>query len=79
MNKRKYNCFYFFNINMLNPGAGPQNVTVWIRAPLAKMKYLLKFIFPFLRSGVEAKLGVEFRHSTRIAFRFQRKLVNVVS
>ena len=31
--------------------------------PLEEMKYLLKFIFPFLRSGVEAKRGVEFCYS----------------
>ena len=31
------------------------------------MKYLLKFIFSFLRSSVEVKRGVEFRHSTRNA------------
>ena len=36
------------------------------------MKYLLKFIFPFLRSGVEDKRGVEFCHSTRNASRFGR-------
>ena len=28
---------------------------LWVRSPLEDMKYLLKFIFPFLRSGVEAK------------------------
>ena len=28
---------------------------LWVRSPLEEMKYLLKFIFPFLRSGVEAK------------------------
>ena len=27
---------------------------LWVRSPLEEMKYLLKFIFPFLRSGVEA-------------------------
>ena len=31
---------------------------LWVRSPLEEMKYLLKFIFPFLRSGVEAKRGV---------------------
>ena len=36
-----------------------------IRFPLEEMKYLFKCIFPFLRSGVEAMNGVEFRHSTR--------------
>ena len=34
----------------------PHTVTVklwlWVRSPLEEMKYLLKFIFPFLRSGV---------------------------
>ena len=34
-----------------------------------KTKYL---IFPFLRSGVEANRGVEFRNSTRNASRIQR-------
>ena len=28
---------------------------LWVRYPLEEMKYLLKFIFPFLRSDVEAK------------------------
>ena len=28
---------------------------LWVRSPLEEMKHLLKFIFPFLRSGVEAK------------------------
>ena len=36
---------------------------MWVRSPLEEMKYLLKFIFLFLRSGVEAKRGVEFHHS----------------
>ena len=38
---------------------------LWVRASLEKMKYLLKFIFSFLRSGDEAQGGVEFRRSTR--------------
>ena len=42
---------------------------LWVRSPLEEMKYLLKFIFPFLRSGVEAKRGVEFCHSTGNASR----------
>ena len=28
---------------------------LWVRVPLEKMKYLFKYIFPFLHSGVEAK------------------------
>ena len=30
------------------------------------MKYLFTFLFLFLRSGVEAMHGIEFRHSTRM-------------
>ena len=37
---------------------------LWVRSPLDEMKYLLKFTFPFLRSGLKAKRGVEFCHST---------------
>ena len=33
------------------------------------MKYLFQFIFPLLRSGVEAKRGVAFCHSTHNASR----------
>ena len=44
-------------------GAVAQSVTVkvwvWVRSPLEEMKYVLKYIFPFLCSGVEAKRGVE--------------------
>ena len=35
-----------------------------------------KFIFSFLRSGVEAKRGVEILQSTRDASRIQRKMGN---
>ena len=52
---------------------------LWIRSPLEEMKYLLKFIFPFLGSGVEVKRGVEFCHSTRNASRFRQKVGNGVS
>ena len=44
---------------------------LWIGSPLEELKYL---IFSFLRIGVETKRGVEFRHSTRNAFRNQRKV-----
>ena len=40
---------------------------------LEEKKYLLKFIFLFLPSGVEAKRGVEFCHSTRNASRIRGK------
>ena len=36
--------------------------SLWVPILLAEMKY---FIFSFIRSGVQAKGGVEFRHSTR--------------
>ena len=42
--------------------AGVQSVTVKSTGcgfPLEEMKYLFKFIFPFLGSGVEAKRGIE--------------------
>ena len=51
---------------------------LWVQSPLEKMKYLFKFIFPFLRSGVKAKRGVEFRHSIRNAFRIRQKVENRV-
>ena len=50
---------------------------LWVRSPLEEMKYSFKLIFPFLRSGVEDKCGVEFRHSTRNAPSIRRKLGNV--
>ena len=47
---------------------------LWVRSPLKEMKYLLKFISAFLRSGVEIKRGVEFCHSTRNASRIRQKV-----
>ena len=44
-----------------------------------KMKFLLKFIFPFIRPGVEVKRGIEFCHSTRNASRIRQKVGNGVS
>ena len=52
---------------------------LWVRSPLEEMKYLLKVIFPFLRSGVEVTRGVEYCHSTRNASRIQQKVGNGVS
>ena len=51
---------------------------LWVRSLLEEMKYLLRFIFPFLRFGVEAKRGVEFCHSTRNASRIRPKVRNRV-
>ena len=50
-----------------------------VRSPLEEMKYLLKFILPFLRSAVEAKRGVEFCHSTRNTSRMWQKVGNGLS
>ena len=52
---------------------------LWVRSLLEEMKYLLKFIFPFLRSGVEAKRDVEFGHSTRNTSRIRQKVGNGMS
>ena len=38
---------------------------LWVRSPLEEMKYLFKFVFPFLRPGAEGKRGVELRHLTQ--------------
>ena len=46
---------------------------------LRKLNIYFKFIFPFLRSGVEAKRGVEFCQSTRNASRIRQKMENGVS
>ena len=65
-------------------GAAARGVTakptdwLWVRSPLEEMKYLLKFIFPFFRSGVEIKRGVEFCPSTRNATRIRQKVGNGV-
>ena len=47
---------------------------LWVWSPLEEMKHFLKFIFPFLRSGVEAKRGFDFCHSTRNASRIRQKV-----
>ena len=52
---------------------------LWVRSPFEEMKYLLKFIFPFLCSGVEVKRGVEFCRSTRNVSRIRQKVGNGVS
>ena len=57
-------------------GVGAQSVTLNAKCPLEEMEYL---IFVFLRSCVEAKCGVKFRHSTRNASRIRQKVGNGVS
>ena len=37
---------------------------LWVRTPFEEVKYLFTFIFSFLRSAINTKGGVEFRHST---------------
>ena len=54
-------------------GVGAQSVTVNAKCPVEEMEYL---IFVFLRSCVEAKCGVKFRHSTCNASRIKRKIGN---
>ena len=49
---------------------------LWVRSPLEDMKYLFIFIFSFLRSGVEAKRGLEFRNSTRNASSTRQEVGN---
>ena len=59
-------------------GAAAQSVTVKPTGcgfdPTREMKYLLKFILPFLRSSVEVERGVEFCHSTRNASRIRQRV-----
>ena len=60
-----YDAFYSIVANILLRGHTWRSGTrcdcktdwLWDRYPLDEMKYLLKFIFPFLRSGVEVKRG----------------------
>ena len=47
---------------------------LWVRFPFEEIKFVFKFIFTFLRYGVEAKRGIEFRHSARNAFRIRGKV-----
>ena len=46
---------------------------LWVRSPLEEVKYLLKFLFPFFRSGVEDKHGVEFCSQLAMYPEFGRK------
>ena len=51
----------------MSRGAGDKRLTIitdwlWVQVPFEEIKYLM---FSCLRSGVVAKRGVEFRHSTR--------------
>ena len=48
-----------------------KSVRLWVRLSFGEMKYL---IFVCLRSGIEAKGGVEFRHISRNESRNQRKV-----
>ena len=44
-----------------------------------EMKYIFKFIFPFLRSGVDTRRSVKLRHSTRNGSKIRQKVGNEVS
>ena len=48
------------------------------KSTLEEMTYVLKFLFPFLRSGIQAKRGVEFYHLPRNASRIRQKVGNGV-
>ena len=77
----------YFKLSLINRGQSWRSGTrcdcktdwLWVRSPLEEMKYLLKFIFPFLRSSVEVSRSVEFCHSTRNASRIRQKVGNGVS
>ena len=52
-------------------GAGAQSVPVkgckdwlWVRSSHEEVNFSFTFMFSLLRCGIEAKRGVEFRHST---------------
>ena len=53
--------------------------SMWIRSLLEKMKYLLKFILSFIRSGVEANCGIVFHRSTCNTYEIRWKVGNEVS
>ena len=55
-----------------------QKATLYVRSLLEEVKYLFKYMFSFLRSGVEAKHDVELA-STANATRIWQKMGNVVS
>ena len=75
----KYFVLYIFKL-VASRGAGAHSMTVKpTGCGLEEMKYLLKFIFQFLRSVVEAKRSVEFCHSTSYASRIRQKVGNGVS
>ena len=75
---------YVYLIYESSRGEGAQVVTVKSTScgfewGLEEMKYLFKFIFPFLRSGVEDKRVVEFYHSILNASRLRQKVGQGVS
>ena len=81
---RKKNIYLCLYRNVRPVVAQRHKVWLWNRLVVGSIptrgdKYLLKFIFPFLCSGVEVKWGVEFRLSTRDASRIRRKMGNEVS
>ena len=74
---------YWFNKkNVSSRGAGSQacgcNATV-VASILTRGNVLLFINITFLRSGVNAKRGVEFRHLKRNASKIRRKVKNGVS
>ena len=75
--KQPVKFFLLLLITEASRGSGAQSVTVKSTVSIptrVKTKYIFTFIFSFIRSGVEAKRGVEYRHSTRNASRTRRKV-----
>ena len=78
-----YVCIYLC-IPAASRGAAAQSMTIkptgcGFDPHSRRWNFYLKFIFPFLRSGVEVKRGVEFCHLTRKASRIRQKVGNGVS
>ena len=77
---RLWGFFFVFMFVEASGCAGAQSVTVKTTGcGFDPHPTLFLFIFSFLRSGVEAKRGVEIRHLIRNASRIRRKVGNRVS
>ena len=69
----KINRTVSFTVTLCTPAPRKTSVDT-----ISKMN-LFTFIFSFLRCGLEAKRGVEFRHSARSVSRIWQKVENGVS
>ena len=76
------NIFSLINILEASRGTGAQSVTVnqvVVGSIPSQGDEIFIYIYIFIRSGVEAKRGVKFRHSTRNATRIRQKVGNGAS